>query len=393
MNSSGYGKFAATILEQGWVRPNKRIFNNAKVSDHFAIIPTSVEPKNLSDVELRIYDMVAKRFLAVFYPAAEYLITTRITRVEGEPFKTDGKVLVKAGWLEIYGREAQTQNEGEEATANLVPVKPGERVQTEEIDLKLNQTKPPPATTKPRCSVPWKALVNWSKTTNCARPWPIAVSAPRPHAPPSSKVWSTKNTCIATATNSKPPARRSCSSPCCAAGIEELSKPELTGEWEHKLKEMEAGRYTRPQFMQDIAEMTRRIVERTKAFQGDEVPGDFGDLHTPCPKCNGTVKENYRRFQCSSCDFSLPKFLASRLMEGSEMEQLVTAGTFGPLQGFRSRQGFPSQPSSSSTPKRNSFSTSVTTRRTTAPPPRWISLARNPWVSAPSVRPPSSRTE
>lgn len=144
MNSSGYGKFAATILEQGWVRPNKRIFNNAKVSDHFAIIPTSVEPKNLSDVELRIYDMVAKRFLAVFYPAAEYLITTRITRVEGEPFKTDGKVLVKAGWLEIYGREAQTQNEGEEATANLVPVKPGERVQTEEIDLKLNQTKPPP---------------------------------------------------------------------------------------------------------------------------------------------------------------------------------------------------------------------------------------------------------
>ena len=115
MNGSGYGKFAATILDQGWVRPNKRIFNNAKVSDHFAIIPTSVEPKGLSDVELRIYDMVAKRFLAVFYPAAEYLITTRITRVEGEPFKTDGKVLVKAGWLEIYGREAQAQNEGEEA--------------------------------------------------------------------------------------------------------------------------------------------------------------------------------------------------------------------------------------------------------------------------------------
>jgi DNA topoisomerase-3 len=77
---------------------------------------------------------------------------------------------------------------------------------------------------------------------------------------------------------------------------------------------MEAGRYTRPQFMQDIAEMTRRIVERTKAFQGDEVPGDFGDLHTPCPKCGGKVKENYRRFQCSGCDFSLPKFLASRLM-------------------------------------------------------------------------------
>lgn len=216
MNGGGYGKFAATILEQGWVRPNKRIFNNAKVSDHFAIIPTSVEPKNLSDVELRIYDMVAKRFLAVFYPAAEYLITTRITRVEGEPFKTDGKVLVKAGWLEIYGREAQTQNEGEEATANLVPVKPGERVQTEEIDLKLNQTKPPPGTTKPRCSVRWKVRASWSKTMNCARPWPTEVWAPRPHAPRSSKVWSMKNTSTATATSFSPRARPSCSSRSCA---------------------------------------------------------------------------------------------------------------------------------------------------------------------------------
>jgi DNA topoisomerase-3 len=123
--------------------------------------------------------------------------------------------------------------------------------------------------------------------------------------------------------------------------IEELTKPELTGEWEFQLKQMEHGRLSRAEFMAGIADMTRRMVDKTKAFQGDEVPGDFGNLTTPCPKCGGVVKENYRRFQCTKCDFSMPRFLASRLMEASEMESLIKDGKLGPLQGFRSKQGFP----------------------------------------------------
>jgi DNA topoisomerase-3 len=274
MNGSGYGKFAATILDQGWVRPNKRIFNNAKVSDHFAIIPTSVEPKGLSDVELRIYDMVAKRFLAVFYPAAEYLITTRITRVEGEPFKTDGKVLVKAGWLEIYGREAQAQNEGEEATANLVPVKPGERVQTEQIELKVNQTKPAPRYNEATLLGAMEGagkLVEDDELRSAMADRGLGTPATRASVIEGlvDEEYLHRNG------NELQPTGKAFMLIALlrGLGIEELSKPELTGEWEHKLKEMEAGRYTRPQFMQDIAEMTRRIVERTKAFQGDEVPG------------------------------------------------------------------------------------------------------------------------
>src|SRR5208282_579544 len=101
-----YAQFAGEILKQQWVRPNKRIFNNAKISDHFAIIPTSLAPKNLSEPEQKLYDMVAKRFLAIFYPAAEFLVTTRITRVLEEPFKTEGKVMLQAGWMSVYGREA-----------------------------------------------------------------------------------------------------------------------------------------------------------------------------------------------------------------------------------------------------------------------------------------------
>jgi len=340
MNGGAYAKFAATILEQGWVRPNKRVFNNAKVSDHFAIIPTNVEPKGLSDIELRLYDMVTKRFLAVFYPAAEYLVTTRITRVEGEPFKTDGKVLVKAGWLEIYGRESQADSD--DATANLVPVKPGERVQTREIELKANQTKPAPRYNEATLLGAMEGagkLVEDDELREAMAERGLGTPATRA----SVIEGLVDEEYLHRSNNELQPTGKAFMLIALlrGLGIEELSKPELTGEWEHKLKEMEAGRYTRPRFMQDIAEMTRRIVERTKAFPGDEVPGDFGDLKTPCPKCGGPVKENYRRFQCAQCDFSLPKFLASRLMEAGEMEQLVTAGTIGPLQGFRSRQGFP----------------------------------------------------
>src|SRR5438132_6318606 len=129
-----YGTFAGKILKEDWVKPNKRIFNNAKVSDHFAIIPTSLAPKHLHDDEAKLYDMVAKRFLAIFYPAAEFLVTTRITRVEAEPFKSEGKVLVNAGWMTVYGKEAQT-DAGEGAAPTLAPVQPNEKVNTTKVEV------------------------------------------------------------------------------------------------------------------------------------------------------------------------------------------------------------------------------------------------------------------
>src|SRR5437773_5960035 len=110
LSGTAYGQFASEILTKGWVKPNKRIFNDAKVSDHFAIIPTTEPPKGLSEPEQKLYDMVTKRFLAIFYPAAEFLETTRITLVESEPFKTSGKVLMNPGWLAVYGKEAQNED-------------------------------------------------------------------------------------------------------------------------------------------------------------------------------------------------------------------------------------------------------------------------------------------
>ena len=106
-DSRDYTNFAASILGNGWIRPNKRVFNNAKVSDHFAIIPTLQLPKHLNEPEQKIYDLVVRRFLAVFFPAAEYLQTTRITHVEDHQYRTEGRILQNPGWLAIYGRSAQ----------------------------------------------------------------------------------------------------------------------------------------------------------------------------------------------------------------------------------------------------------------------------------------------
>ncbi|HEY4957128.1 MAG TPA: DNA topoisomerase, partial [Caldimonas sp.] len=132
---------AKTAIKEGYVKPIKKIFDNAKVSDHFAIIPTLLPPKSLSEIEAKLYDMVAKRFLAVFFPSAEFMVTTRISTVatagKDYRFQTNGKVMVRPGWLAVYGREAQ------EDDANLVAVAAGELARTESIDVKALKTRPP----------------------------------------------------------------------------------------------------------------------------------------------------------------------------------------------------------------------------------------------------------
>ena len=93
--------------------------------------------------------------------------------------------------------------------------------------------------------------------------------------------------------------------------------------------------------MQEIADMTRDIVAKAKSYESDTVPGDFGKLKVPCPKCGGEIHENYKKFQCQKCDFALWKIVAGRQLEIPEVEELITKGMVGPLQGFRSKMGFP----------------------------------------------------
>jgi len=332
-----YGSFAHTIRAKKWVVPNKRIFNNAKISDHFAIIPTQQAPKSLSEPEQKLYDMVVKRFLAVFYPAAEHLVTTRITRVEGEPFKTEGKVLINPGWLAVYGREGQ---EGEEG--NLVAVAPDETVTTEDVEINAGTTRPPARYSE---ATLLSAMEGAGKTVDDEEL--RAAMAGRGLGTPATRAQIIENLIseqyiLREGRELQPTAKAfSLMTLLDGLGIPELTAAELTGEWEWKLARMERGEMSRDTFMQEIAEMTRRIVERAKSHDSDTIPGDFGELATPCPKCGGLIKETYKKFQCQGCDYSLWKIVAGRQFEPAEIETLLSERQVGPLTGFRNKMGRP----------------------------------------------------
>ena len=332
-----FSPFAHQILARNWVIPNKRIFNNAKISDHFAIIPTLQAPKHLSEPEQKLYDLVVKRFLAVFYPAAEYMVTTRITRVEGEPFKTEGKVLVNPGWLAVYGREGQTGDEG-----NLVAVTTGETVHTDEVVLNANETRPPARYSE---ATLLSAMEGAGKMVDDEEL--KAAMAGRGLGTPATRAQIIENLIgeqylHREGRELQPTAKAfSLMTLLNGLGIRELTAPELTGEWEWKLARMERGEMSREAFMQEIATMTQHIVDRAKSYDSDTIPGDFGELETPCPKCGGKIKETYKKFQCQACDFSLWKIVAGRQYEASEIEVLLTERKIGPLTGFRNKMGRP----------------------------------------------------
>ncbi|AIO47620.1 DNA topoisomerase III [Burkholderia cenocepacia] len=334
--SHNYLPHAKQVLDKGWVKPNKRIFDNSKISDHFAIIPTLQAPKSLSEPEQKLYDMVVKRFLAVFFPAAEFRVTTRITEVAGHHFKTEGKVLVEPGWLQVYGRDA------EGADANLVSVQKDEKVKTDEIAAVALVTKPPARYSEATLLSAMEGagkLVEDDELREAMAAKGLGTPATRAaiiegllgekyllregrELIPTAKAFQLMTLLR-------------------GLGVKELTAPELTGEWEYKLSQMERGNLGRDAFMQEIARMTQQIVKRAKEYDSDTIPGDYATLETPCPNCGGQVKENYRRFACTKCDFSISKIPGSRQFEIPEVEELLQKKEIGPLSGFRSKMGRP----------------------------------------------------
>ena len=340
LGQANYGSIANDILKNDWVHGgNKKMFNNAKISDHFAIIPTlKPAPSTLKEQELKVYDLVVKRFLAVFYPSAEFLVTTRITRVEGEPFKTEGKVLVKPGWLAVYGRDQSNK----EDAGHLVPVAEGESVNASEVNFEAKATRPPARYTE---ATLLSAMEHAGKRVDDEE-LREAMSEKGLGTP------ATRASIIEELIRHKYMVREmreliptaqafSLITLLMALEVDALSRPELTGDWEFKLKEIERGNFDRESFMNEIRSMTDRIVTAAKAYDGDTVPGDYGKLETGCPKCGGLVKETYKRFHCEGddCDFGFWKIMGGRQFELAEADELVANRRIGPLDGFRSKMG------------------------------------------------------
>jgi len=341
---------AAAGLQNGYIRPSKRVFDNAKVSDHFAIIPTLQAPSGLSEAEQKLYDLVARRFLAVFFPHAEYLLTTRISTVAGHHFKSEGKVLVKPGWLAIYGKEADSElPAGEGSSKTLPPLQPGEQVPVQAVEAKGLKTRPPARYTEATLLTAMEGagkLIEDDELREAMHEKGLGTPATR--AAIIEGLLSEKYL-LREGRELIPTAKAfQLMTLLRGLGVEELSRPELTGEWEYKLAQMEHGQLSRAEFMREIAAMTEHIVKKAKEYDRDTVPGDYATLQTPCPNCGGIVKENYRRYACTGkdgqgegCGFSFTKIPAGRPFELAEVEQFLRDKRIGPLEGFRSKAGWP----------------------------------------------------
>jgi DNA topoisomerase-3 len=331
-----YTVFAQQIAKNNWIKPNKKIFDNSKISDHFAIIPTlQAPPKTLSEPEQKLYDLVVRRFLAIFFPPAEFMVTTRITTVSGLQFKTEGKVLVHPGWLAVYGKSNQDDKE-------LIAIGPNEKVQTEAIESFALKTKPPARYSEATLLSAMEGagkLVEEDEFREAMADKGLGTPATRAaiiegllyerymvregrELIPTAKAFQLMTLLR-------------------GLGIEELTQPALTGGWEFQLSQMEKGLIKRESFMQEIAQMTQRIVKRAKEFDSDTIPGDYITLTTACPNCGGPVRENYRRFACEKCGFSISKIPGGKALEYTEAEELIREKKVGPLQGFRSKMGRP----------------------------------------------------
>ncbi len=333
------GQFAGQALKAGWVRPNKRIFNQAKVSDHFAIIPTTQIPKNLSEPEAKLYDMIVRRFIAVFFPAAVYEVTTRITRVEEHAFKTEGKILKEAGWLAIYGRDAAATDDQGDLPA-LSPVETGERVHTEDVEIKDCVTKPPPRFSEATLLSAMEGagkLVDDEELREAMGAKGLGTPATRAaiiegliyeqyvaregrELRPTPKAFHLMNTLE-------------------AMKIPALTLPELTGEWEYKLKLVEQKKFTRPEFMREIQAMTRDTVEKVRAFNPEADSGRPVDITDPFG--GQQLIETLRDYRSPDGSLVIRKAIAGRIMDLSEIKELMEKRAIGPLDGFRNRMGRP----------------------------------------------------
>ena len=329
-----YAPFARQLMKSGWVRTNKRVFDNSKISDHFAIIPTLQAPRHLNEAEQKLYDFVVRRFLAVFYPAAEFLQTTRLSVVGEHRFRTDGRVLVNPGWLVVYGRSA------EESSENLPAIAPDENAAVREITVQHHQTRPPARYTEATLLSAMESagkLVEDDDLRAAMETKGLGTAATRAaiiegllqeeyiHREGRELVPTPKAFSLLFALH--------------MLGIVELASPELTGEWEHKLKLIELGKLTRDAFMRQISDLVKNIVSIIKTGEIPDVV--YATVPAPCPRCAGTVQENYRKFQCQKCDFFLWKVVSGREWSPEEVAELVTQRFVGPLTGFRSRLGKP----------------------------------------------------
>ncbi|NOR25006.1 MAG: DNA topoisomerase III [Desulforhopalus sp.] len=325
------GKFAREALDKNYVRPNKRIFNNAKISDHHAIIPTILLPSDLSEPEFKIYQMVTQRFLAVFFPPAVFQNTKRYSYVQQETFITEGKILLEAGWKAIYGT---TGGEGQDKI--IAPVPQDALISCSNVEKEDHDTKPPARFNE---ATLLSAMENSDKLVEdddlADAMKERGLGTPATRAAIIEKLIKEKY--VVREGKDLTPTGKAFELLALleAMKIEVLASPEMTGEWEFKLNQILRGELTREKFMDEIRSMTSHIIDQVKNFENDEVRQEAPFS----PVNNIRIFNSPTAYISEDQKISIRKILGGRMLAEPEVVALLQGETIGPFSDFRSKKG------------------------------------------------------
>ncbi|MCQ0031455.1 DNA topoisomerase [Burkholderia glumae] len=282
LRDHGYGQQAAPILDQSWIRPIKRIFDNSKISDHFAIVPTGKPADGLSQDESRIYDLVARRLLAAFYPDAEFSSTVRTAQIGEDTFIARGRVLTTPGWLSVY---QDSQGDAKDAPAALPPLRAGEPAENLGVRVGNGETRAPDRYTE---ATLLSAMEHAGRQVD-EEAWRDAMAERGLGTPATRAATIEKLIREEYLTRSKKqlvPTERAFALKTLLARMEAqaLLSPALTGEWESRLKSIELGKETAPAFRATIETFVRDLADRAAAIPDTSSPA------TPCPTCGNGMR-------------------------------------------------------------------------------------------------------
>jgi DNA topoisomerase-3 len=332
-----YAPFAKKILKQyGVDARNRRIFNNQQVRDHFAIIPTGKNPTELSSEEEKIYKMLVQRFLAVFFPAAAFDVTTRLTSVGPHEFKTEGKVLIQAGWLEVYGRD---QEKDDEVLIGLHE-KDGQPPSAQMIDLQSIQesTKAPPRYNEATLLAMMEGagkIVEDEELAEAMKERGLGTPATRAqiieHLIAYHYIERDKKELVPTA---------KAEDLLCfleKVNVETITSPSMTGEWEFRLRQIENRQLSREHFMKGIADVTQQMIVNIQQFQESEMDAIPSELISPTDQ--KPMLEMLRCYRSRDKLLTLYKTIANRRITLEEYQELLCDRKTSLLEGFRSKIG------------------------------------------------------
>jgi DNA topoisomerase-3 len=336
---------AATYVTGLDVLPLGRVVNDAKVTDHHAIIPTNAQHRTerMSDDDRRVYDLVVRRFLAVFHPEAVFENTRLETTVAEHVFRTRGRVLVVPGWRGVYGEglEERSGDDDEGADQQLPRLERGEDVRTLEVAAAEKETKPPRRYSDASLLAAMETagkLVEDDELREAMKDSGIGTPATR--AAIIERLidvgYLERDGRALVATEKGLNVIR-------LLGEHALTSPSLTGDWEHRLARIEGGEESRERFMADIATFADRTVhELDEKLKSVRIPrANLG----PCPVCGRDIVENRKGFSCWSredpgCGFVIWKSKAGKTLPVAVARELIATGrTAKPVTGFKGRSG------------------------------------------------------